>query len=84
MINGLPARFTFPGALCPGTNTCIGPMSADNSPITGRHYITTVYDTFTMVRGNHTWKFGGNYRDTQWRDTSFDGAGTGGFLLLPR
>lgn len=75
-VNGLPARFTFPLGL--------SPMSADNSPITGRHYITTIYDTLTLNRGNHTWKFGGNYRDTQWRDTSFDGPGTAGFLLLPR
>ena len=75
-VNGLPARFAFPLGL--------QPMSADNSPITGRHYITTLSDTFTMVRGNHTWKLGGNFRDTQWRDTSFDGPGTAGFLLLPR
>ena len=59
-------------------------MSADNAPITGRHYITTIYDTLTLQRGNHTLKFGGNYRDTQWRDTSLDGAGSGGFLGLPR
>ena len=38
----------------------------------------------TLLRGNHTMKFGGNFRDTQWRDTSLDGAGTGGFLGLPR
>ena len=37
-----------------------------------------------MVKGNHTLKFGGNFRDTQWRDRSLDGSGTGGYLGLPR
>jgi hypothetical protein len=73
---GLPLRLTLPFGLVP--------ISADNAPITGRHYITTLYDTATLLRGNHTIKFGGNYRDTQWRDTSFDGTGSGGFLGLPR
>lgn len=73
---GLPLRLTLPLGL--------SPLSADNAPITGRHYITTIYDTATLLRGNHTFKFGGNYRDTQWRDTSFDGTGSGGFLGLPR
>ena len=50
----------------------------------GRHYITTVTDTLTLIRGNHNVKFGGNYRDTQGRDRSLDGAGTGGYLGLPR
>jgi carboxypeptidase family protein len=59
-------------------------MANDAAPITGRHYITTISDTLTMQRGNHSWSFGGNYRDTQWRDTSFDGSGTAGFLGLPR
>jgi len=73
---GLPLRVVLPLGL--------NPISADNAPITGRHYITTLYDTATFLRGNHTWKVGGNYRDTQWRDTSFDGVGSGGFLGLPR
>ena len=83
---GLPLRVLFPGAIGtnPATNTGLVALSADNAPITGRHYITTIYDTATLLRGNHTLKFGGNYRDTQWRDTSFDGTGSGGFLGLPR
>jgi hypothetical protein len=60
------------------------PISADNSPITGRHYITTLYDTTTWLKGRHTFKFGGNYRDTQWHDTSFDGTGSGGWLNIQR
>jgi hypothetical protein len=73
---GLPLRLLLPLGL--------SALSADNAPITGRHYITTLVDTATWLRGNHTFKFGGNYRDTQWHDTSFDGTGSGGFLGLPR
>jgi hypothetical protein len=73
---GLPLRLSLPF----GLNT----LSADNAPITGRHYITTLYDTTTWLKGRHTLKFGANYRDTQWHDTSFDGTGSGGFLGLPR
>ena len=73
---GLPIRLALPFNLVP--------ISADNAPITGRHYITTLYDTATWLKGSHTLKFGGNYRDTQWHDTSFDGTGSGGWLNLPR
>ena len=73
---GLPLRVQLPLGLTA--------LSADNAPITGRHYITTLYDTATFLRGDHTIKVGGNYRDTQWRDTSFDGTGSGGYLGLPR
>ena len=73
---GLPLRLVLPLGLVP--------ISADNAPITGRHYITTIYDTATLLKGSHTLKFGGNYRNTQWHDTSFSGAGSGGFLGLPR
>lgn len=75
-VNGLPARFVLPFGL--------PSLSADNAPITGRHYITTLYDTVTKLSGNHTYKFGANYRSTTWRDTSLDGAGSGGYLGLPR
>ena len=34
--------------------------------------------------GDHTFKFGGNFRDTQWRDRALQGSGTGGYLGLPR
>ena len=47
------ARFTLPS----GSRT----LANDAAPITGRHYITTIYDTMTLLRGNHTFKFGGNY-----------------------
>jgi hypothetical protein len=73
---GLPPRFALPLNL--------NAISADNAPITGRHYITTLYDTMTWITGGHSFKFGANYRDTQWHDTSFDGTGSGGWLNLPR
>ena len=62
----------------------INMMTADNAPVIGKHYITTISDTFTLVRGNHSFGFGGNFRDTQWRDRSFSGSGTAGYLGLPR
>ena len=41
----------------------------DQPNTTGRHFITTMYDTVTMNRGNHTWTFGFSYRRTDWKDT---------------
>ena len=75
MVNGLPARFQLP---------LVSLLVADNSPVIGKHYITTITDTLSYVKGNHTLKFGGNFRDTQWRDRSLDGSGSGGYLGLPR
>ena len=46
VVNGLPARFTLPFGL--------SPLSADQAPVIGKHYITTISDTFTYVRGSHT------------------------------
>lgn len=74
VVNGLPLRLTMP---------FVAALSANNPPVIGKHYITTISDTFTMVRGNHTLSAGGNYRDTQWRDRSLSGAGTAGYLGLP-
>jgi Carboxypeptidase regulatory-like domain len=76
LVNGQRARFTLPFGLAN--------MVQDAAPITGRHYITTIYDTMTMLRGNHTIKLGGTFRLTDWRDTSLDGAGTSGILGFPR
>jgi hypothetical protein len=73
-VNGLPLRLTMP---------FISMMTANNAPVIGKHYITTISDTFTLVRGNHTFGLGGNFRDTQWRDRSFSGSGTAGYLGLP-
>jgi hypothetical protein len=78
VLNGKPVR--FPNNVGLG----IAPLANDAAPITGRHYITTIYDTLTMIRGNHSFKFGGSFRATNWRDTSFDAPGSNGFLGLPQ
>src|SRR5436190_9388027 len=33
----------------------------DQANVTGRHFITTIYDTMTVERGNHTFTIGGSY-----------------------
>ena len=42
----------------------------DQQNVTGRHYITTIYDTLTMNRGQHTITVGGSYRKTVWNDVA--------------
>ena len=74
-LNGDPLRLILP---------FVNMMTADNAPVIGKHYITTISDTVTLVRGNHTFGAGGNFRDTQWRDRSFSGTGTNGYLGMPR
>jgi carboxypeptidase family protein len=75
-LNGKFLRLNFP---VPFNN--LTTMVQDAAPITGRHYITTIYDTLTLLRGNHSFKLGGTYRLTDWHDTSYDGPG--GILQLP-
>src|SRR6185312_8868192 len=41
----------------------------DQQNVTGRHYITTIYDTFTKIHGRHTIRAGASYRKTDWHDT---------------
>jgi hypothetical protein len=76
LVNGQLARFNLPFTLAN--------MVMDAGPVTGRHYITTLYDTMTLLRGNHSIKLGGTFRLTNWRDTSLDGSGTAGILGFPR
>ena len=68
IVNGQAARFVLP---------LVSLLVADNAPVIGQHYITTITDTLTMVKGNHTFKFGGNFRDTQWRDRALARLGNG-------
>src|SRR5262245_43203578 len=42
----------------------------DQQNVTGRHFITTMYDTMTMNRGQHTITLGGSYRKTTWNDVA--------------
>ena len=45
-------------------------LRPDQNNVTGRHYITTMYDTATFNRGTHTFTVGGTYRRTDWHDTA--------------
>src|SRR5215472_5917560 len=47
-----------------GTN--LGPALPfiDQANVTGRHFITTLYDTLTLTRGQHTFTIGGSFRRT--------------------
>ena len=40
----------------------------DQANVTGRHFITTIQDTLTLSRGNHTITTGGSFRKTVWND----------------
>lgn len=58
--NNQPLRWNLP---------YISTLNLDQQNVTGRHYITTIYDTATLTRGNHNITFGGSYRRTDWKDT---------------
>jgi hypothetical protein len=62
-VNGKPLRI--------GANLPFGPTVPfiDQANVTGRHFITTAYDTLTMNRGEHTITVGGSYRKTTWNDS---------------
>lgn len=63
-FNGKPMRI--------GGNLPFNPLVPfiDQQNVTGRHYITTMYDTFTMNRGQHTYTLGGSFRRTVWNDVA--------------
>jgi hypothetical protein len=42
----------------------------DQANVTGRHFITTIYDTLTLNRGQHTITLGGSFRKTIWNDVA--------------
>jgi carboxypeptidase family protein len=42
----------------------------DQGNTTGRHFITTIYDTLTLNHGQHSITLGGSYRRTDWKDTA--------------
>jgi hypothetical protein len=46
------------------------PYVDDRPNTTGRHFITTMYDTVTRVQGQHTIRAGFNFRRTDWKDVS--------------
>ncbi|MGH9848564.1 MAG: carboxypeptidase regulatory-like domain-containing protein, partial [Blastocatellia bacterium] len=53
-----------------GATLPFGPLVPfiDQQNVTGRHFITTIYDTLTLNRGQHTITLGGSYRKTVWND----------------
>jgi hypothetical protein len=61
-FNGKPLRI--------GGTLPFGPLVPfiDQQNVTGRHFITTMYDTVTLNRGQHSISIGGSYRDTVWND----------------
>jgi hypothetical protein len=62
-FNGKPLRI--------GQTLQFGPTVPfiDQANVTGRHYITTSYDTLTLNRGEHTITLGASYRKTDWNDS---------------
>jgi hypothetical protein len=63
-FNGVPLRI--------GGNLPFGPLVPfiDQANVTGRHFITTIYDTLTLNRGQHSFTLGASYRNTEWNDTA--------------
>lgn len=64
MFNGKPLRI---GDALPFNVTT---PFIDQQNTTGRHFITTMYDTLTLNRGQHTFTLGGSFRNTEWNDVS--------------
>jgi hypothetical protein len=71
---GMPSSLAVAGVGYPS-------LVLNQAPVTGRHYITTLYDTVTLIRGTHTLTAGGNYRRTDWKDIAQ--AGPNGILGAP-
>jgi hypothetical protein len=69
--NNVPLRIggnlPFAQGVAPNPISPVVPF-IDQQNTTGRHFITTMYDTLTMNRGNHTLTVGFSYRRTDWKD----------------
>src|SRR5262249_30957252 len=77
-FNNVPLRI---GQTLPFTdaalNTALGSPAGglgvpfiDQGNTTGRHFITTIYDTLTLTRGQHNITTGVSFRRTDWKDTA--------------
>ena len=64
-FNNVPLRISGNGTLPYGATV----PYIDQQNTTGRHYITTIYDTLTKIHGNHTITGGVSFRRTDWHDT---------------
>jgi hypothetical protein len=61
------ANLQFANGVAPNPVSPVVPF-IDQPNTTGRHFITTIYDTLTLNRGQHTITVGGSYRKTDWKD----------------
>jgi len=72
-FNGKPLRIggnlQFANGAAPNPVSPTVPF-IDQQNVTGRHFITTMYDTLTLNRGQHTITLGGSYRKTTWNDVA--------------
>lgn len=68
--NGKPLRIGANLPFSDGTNLGPAVPFIDQQNVTGRHFITTIYDTLTMNRGQHAFTLGGSYRKTVWNDVA--------------
>ncbi|HEU4389104.1 MAG TPA: carboxypeptidase-like regulatory domain-containing protein, partial [Blastocatellia bacterium] len=72
-VNGSPLRIgsTLPFGPAPAGASQGGVVVPfiDQQNVTGRHFITPMYDTATLSRGEHTYTFGGSFRRTVWNDS---------------
>ncbi len=70
-VNGKPLRIgaALPFSLAAPNQGPLVPF-IDQQNVTGRHFITTMYDTMTLNRGQHTITLGGSYRKTEWNDVA--------------
>jgi hypothetical protein len=68
--NGVPLRIGGNLQFANGVAPTISPVVPfiDQANVTGRHFITTIYDTMTVSSGQHTITLGGSYRKTDWKD----------------
>jgi hypothetical protein len=67
-VNGKPLRIGANLPFSDGVNPGPAVPFIDQQNVTGRHYITTMYDTLTLNRGQHSITVGGSYRRTDWKD----------------
>lgn len=70
--NGNPLRIGSALPFGAGFNPYASPVVPfiDQQNVTGRHFITTMYDTLTLTRGEHTITAGFSFRRTDWKDTA--------------
>lgn len=70
--NDVPLRIggnlQFANGVAPNVSPVVPFIDQGNT--TGRHFITTIYDTLTLNHGQHSITLGGSFRRTDWKDTA--------------